>query len=71
MSALRRLSEDDVKTVFECVCNNRYPPASLRFQIIVVGPNGMKLSPPSYEYPGEFPYILRLALYLRTIGLGL
>jgi hypothetical protein len=54
MSALRRLSEEDVKLVFDCVFNNHPPPPTLSFQIIIVGSNGMKLSPPSYEYKGRW-----------------
>jgi|AntRauTorckE5430_2_1112549.scaffolds.fasta_scaffold16656_3 hypothetical protein len=53
MSALRRLSNDDVKKIFDCVHNNKVPPQRLAFQIVVVGPNGMRLSPPSFKFEGK------------------
>lgn len=53
MSTARRLSNDDVKKIFDCVHNNREPPQRLAFQIVVVGQNGMKLSPPSFEFEGK------------------
>lgn len=59
-SALRRLSNDDVKTVFDCVYNNKIPSnKKLQFKIIVVGPQGMKLSPPSYEFDDGLYILLR------------
>ncbi len=54
MTTLRRLSNDDVKNVFDCIYNNMKPlDEKLMFKIIVVGPTGMKLSPPSYEFEGK------------------
>ena len=53
MATVRRLSDSDVKTIFDCVHNNRPPPQKLSFQLVVVGPNGLKLSPPSFEFSGE------------------
>ena len=52
MATIRRLSDEDVKAVFNCVHNNRPPPADLPFHLVNVGPNGLKLSPPSYEFEG-------------------
>ena len=52
MATIRRLSDEDVKAVFDCVHNNRPPPADLPFHLVNVGPNGLKLSPPSYEFEG-------------------
>ena len=55
MSTTRRLSNEDVMTIFDCVHNNVIPKDKrLWFQIVIVGPNGMKLSPPSYQFDGEF-----------------
>ena len=54
MATIRRLSDADVKAVFDCVHNDRPPPANLSFQIVNVGPTGLKLSPPSYEFEGEW-----------------
>ena len=53
MSSLRRLSNDDVKTIFDCVHNNKVPPQRLTFQIVVVGPSGMRLSPPAFTFEGK------------------
>jgi len=52
MATIRRLSDEDVKAVFDCVHNNRPPPSDLPFYLVNVGPNGLKLSPPSYEFEG-------------------
>jgi hypothetical protein len=53
MSA-RKLSNDDVVEIFRCIhTNSRVPEKRLRFQIIVVGSNGMKLLPPSYKFDGK------------------
>lgn len=56
MATIRRLSDEDVKAVFDCVHNNRPPPADLPFHLVNVGPNGLKLSPPSYEFEGAIAY---------------
>jgi hypothetical protein len=53
MATARRLSNDDVKCIFDCIYNNIFPPERLRFHIVIVGTNGMKLSPPSYEFKGK------------------
>lgn len=59
MSTARRLSNDDVKSIFDCLYNNIFPPERLRFQIVVVGSNGMKLSPPSYEFKDGIYVLLK------------
>jgi hypothetical protein len=60
MTTLRRLSNDNVKTIFDCVYNNKKPDdEKLMFQIIVVGSNGMKLSPPSYEFEDGLYILLK------------
>lgn len=64
MATIRRLSDEDVKAVFDCVHNNRPPPADLPFHLVNVGPNGLKLSPPSYEFEGA----ISLSSLLRNIG---
>ena len=48
----RRLSNENVKAVFDCVRNNRPPPADLPFHLVNVGPEGSTLSPPSIEFDG-------------------
>lgn len=55
MATIRRLEDKDVRSIFECLHEGRPPPPRLSFQIVPVGPNGLKLSPPSYEFPGTHP----------------
>lgn len=52
MTTMRRLSDDDVRAIFESLHEHKRPPSHLRFQIVPVGPNGLKLSPPSFEFEG-------------------
>jgi hypothetical protein len=54
MATIRRLSDTDVRAIFESLHGNSPPPPHLEFQIVPVGPNGLKLSPPSYEFEGTF-----------------
>ena len=54
MASIRRLSDDDVRAVFECLHNNTTPPSHLPFQIVPVGADGLKLSPPSFQFQGKF-----------------
>ena len=49
----KRLTETDVKLIFSCLTNNQQPPTKLRFKIIRVPQNGLKLSPPSFEFNGK------------------
>ena len=53
MNPIRRLSDADVRSIFESLHENKRPPPDLPFQIVPVGPNGLKLSPPSYEFEGK------------------
>lgn len=53
MSAIRRLSDTDVRAIFESVHGNHLPPPNLSFQVVRVGPKGLKLSPPSFQFAGE------------------
>jgi hypothetical protein len=52
MATIRRLSDEDVRAIFECVHNNMLPPVHLQFQMVPVGPEGLRLSPPSYQFEG-------------------
>lgn len=49
----KRLTETDVQLIFSCLTNNQQPPTKLRFKIIRVPHNGLKLSPPSFEFNGK------------------
>ena len=53
MATMRRLSDGDVRAIFESLHGSSQPPPHLNFQIVPVGPNGLKLSPPSFEFEGE------------------
>lgn len=53
MATIRRLNPEDVKQVFDSLKHNIMPCESLKYSIVVVGSNGMKLSPPSYEFQGK------------------
>eukprot|EP00978_Attheya_sp_CCMP212_P040385 scaffold219843_cov53-Attheya_sp.AAC.1 len=59
MATSRKLSDNDVKTVYECVYNNRRPPPQLSFKIVVVGPEGQRLSPPAIEFEDGIYILLR------------
>ena len=63
VATIRRLLDTDVRSIFECLHHNKPPPANLQFTIVPVGPNGQKLSPPSYEFTGthEFASYLNLS----------
>jgi hypothetical protein len=49
---MRRLSDADVRSIFESLHHGTAPPNHLRFQIVPVGPTGLKLSPPAFEFEG-------------------
>lgn len=53
MATIRRLNPEDVKQIFDSIKHNTMPCESLKYKIVVVGSNGMKLSPPSYEFQGK------------------
>ncbi|KAL3811186.1 hypothetical protein ACHAXA_002750 [Cyclostephanos tholiformis] len=55
----KRLTEPDVQTVFSCLWNNQQPPQRLKFRIIRVPQNGLKLSPPSFEFDDGLYVLLR------------
>lgn len=47
----RRLSNNDVRAIFESVHDGTPPPSHLPFQVVAVGRRGLKLSPPPFEFP--------------------
>jgi hypothetical protein len=55
MATARKLSDRDVNAVFRCIHENLPLPDSLRFWIVPVASDGMKLSPPPFEFEGERP----------------
>ena len=50
---MKRLSDSEVRSIFECLHHGKPPPPNLKFQIVPVGPAGLKLSPPAYEFEGK------------------
>ena len=52
-ATMRRLSDADVRAIFESLHGNEPPPSHLQFQIVPVSSDGQKLSPPSYEFEGK------------------
>ena len=60
MTTVRRLSDSDVRGIFESLHGGMMPPPPhLQFQIVPVGPNGLKLSPPSYEFEDGLYVLLK------------
>jgi hypothetical protein len=56
MTTIRRLSDDDVRSIFESLHGGSPPPSHLNFSIVPVGQNGLKLSPPSFEFEGKYVF---------------
>ncbi|CAB9528802.1 expressed unknown protein [Seminavis robusta] len=59
MATIRRLSDSDVRAIFECLHHNKPPPPHLQFKIVPVGPTGLKLSPPSFEFEDGLYVLLK------------
>jgi len=57
---LRRLDNEHVRAIFECLHDGKPPPPGLPFQIVHVGSKGLKLSPPSFEFEGKKESLVRL-----------
>jgi hypothetical protein len=55
ISTIRRLPDTDVRAIFECLHESKPQPPNLPFMIVPVGANGLKLSPPSYEFSSKEP----------------
>lgn len=59
MGTIKRLSDDDVRAIFESLHGNHMPPIHLDFKIVPVGPDGLRLSPPSYEFEDGLYVLLK------------
>ena len=68
---MRRLSDEDVRAIFESLHGSHLPPPHLKFHIVPVGADGLKLSPPSYEFEGEFCLVCLYGLGLQNGGDGM
>ena len=53
MATSKRLADENVIEIFDCLHSNKIPPSHLKFTIVPIGPNGLKLSPPSIEFEGR------------------
>jgi hypothetical protein len=51
-SPSRKLTDADVRSIFECLHHKAPIPQNLKFTIVPVGPSGQKFSPPSHEFEG-------------------
>jgi hypothetical protein len=54
MNTIRKLDNEDVRAIFESLYDKKPPPPGLKFQIVPVGPEGLRLSPPTYAFNGTF-----------------
>jgi len=65
------LSQLGVRVIFSCIKDNKPPPDHITFRIIVVPKcgtnNGLKLSPPPYEYEDGVYVLLRLHVTVPSI----
>ena len=52
MATTRKLSDSEVRSIFECLHHGTPPPPLLNFKIVPVGPKGLGLSPPAHEFEG-------------------
>lgn len=68
MATIRRLSDGDVRAIFESLHEGKTPPAHLKFQIVRSPPNGLKLSPPPYEYEGKESDLRSQKCSTRCVG---
>lgn len=53
MATIRKLSDNDVRAIFESLHGTTQPPPHLPFKILRCGPHCQTKSPPSYEYEGK------------------
>ena len=59
MATVRRLSDEDVQSVFDCIYGNMLPPPRLAFHIIPIGHDGLRLSPPSHQFDDGIYILLK------------
>jgi len=62
----KRLEPRDVRAIFECLHEGKPAPPYLPFQIVPVDSRGLRLSPPSHEFPGTYEQYLSIRHY-RTM----
>lgn len=53
VSTIKRLPDEDVRSIFESLHENKPIPSHLNFTIVPIGPIGLNLSPPPFEFPGK------------------
>jgi len=59
MNTIRKLENEDVRAIFESLHDKKPPPPGLKFQIVPVGPEGLRLSPPTYTFDDGIYVLLR------------
>jgi len=59
MNTIRKLESEDVRAIFESLHDKKPPPPGLKFQIVPVGPEGLRLSPPTYTFDDGIYVLLR------------
>ena len=67
MNTIRKLENEDVRAIFESLHDKKPPPPGLKFQIVPVGPEGLRLSPPTYTFDGTFSHIDMSDLFVYTL----
>lgn len=53
MATLRKLTDTEVRAIFESLHGDSQPPPHLKFKIVRCQAHCQKLSPPSYEFEGK------------------
>lgn len=67
MATFKRLADKDVAAIFDSLHFGKEPPAHLDFHIVPVGPTGLKLSPPSYEFEGTLVCVKSHAAFATNV----
>ena len=62
-SASGRLSESCVSEIFDCIKKGKVPTGDIAFNIIKTTEKKLMLSPPSYEFGGEYMHALSHSSY--------
>lgn len=59
MSIHKRLSQEDVQVIFDCVRKNKLPPSSLSFKVVRIPLRNSKISPPAANFECGIYVLLR------------
>ena len=64
LATVRRLADEEVRSVFEAMHHGR--PCALDFTIVPVGTDGLKLSPPSFEFSDGLYVLMKPAKKMKN-----